>query len=75
MASLSALPLIIFYIQNQPVERKLKRLVQFAIPALFLFIVVAMRVGFYTLSVNTFIGNPIVAVFTDFNLTLNDLIK
>ena len=74
IAALAALPLIIFYIQNQAKEEYLSKKVLMASPAILLFIIVSIRVGFYSLSVNTILGNPLVALFTN-NIALNDLIK
>lgn len=75
VAALSTLPMLILYIQNLPREKYLSSKVAFASPALLLFIIVSIRVGFYTLSVNTFLANPIIVLVTDYNFSLNDLIK
>ena len=75
IASLSALPLIIFYVHYQYHDKYLKKIARFIIPALLLFIVVSIRNGFYFLTINTFIGNPIIAIFADYNFALNDFIK
>jgi hypothetical protein len=45
-------------------------------PALFLFIVVAVRIGLYSMSVTSIMGNPILAFFfTEQNISLNDLMR
>lgn len=75
VAALSALPLMIFYVQNLPGEKYLSNKVLLFSPAILLFIIVTIRAGFYSLSVNTFIGNPLVVLLTDYNISLNDLIK
>lgn len=75
VAALSALPLIILYVQNHAGEKYLSSKVMLASPALLLFIFVSIRVGFYSLSVNTFLANPIIVFITDYNFALNDLIK
>ena len=75
VAALSTLPMLILYIQNMPKEKYLSSKVALASPALLLFIIVSIRVGFYTLSVNTFLANPIIVLITDYNFALNDLIK
>ena len=75
VAALSALPLLILYVQNQPNEKYLSQKVLLASPALLFFIIVSIRIGFYTLSVNTFLGNPIIVLLIDYNIALNDLIK
>jgi hypothetical protein len=75
IAELSALPLIILYVQNIPKEKYLTNWVLLASPALLLFIIVSIRFGFLTISVNTLISNPLVVLFTDYNIALNELIK
>ncbi len=75
VAALSALPLIIFYIQQEPNEKYLSKKVKMASPALLLFIIISIRMGLYSLSVNTFLANPIIVLITDYNFALNDLIK
>ena len=75
VAALAALPMLILYIQNLPKEKYLSKKVIFASPALLLFIIVSIRIGFYSLSVNTFLANPIILFITDYNFALNDLIK
>lgn len=75
VAALSALPLFIFYIQQEPNEKYLSKKVKMASPALVIFIIISLRMGLYSLSVNTFLSNPVVALITDYNFSLNDLIK
>jgi hypothetical protein len=75
IASMSVLPLIIFYVHYKQKDKLLVKLNYLAIPAFVLFIIVSIRMGFYSLSVNTLVGNPIVAIFTDYNFALNDFIK
>ena len=75
VAMFSALPLIILYVQNFPGEKYLTHKVMIALPALLLFIIVSIRIGFLTISVNTIMGNPIVALFTDYNIALDEIIK
>ena len=75
VAMFSALPLIILYVQNFPGEKYLTHKVKIALPALLLFIIVSIRIGFLTISVNTLMGNPIVALFTDYEIALDEIIK
>ena len=75
VAMFSALPLVILYVQNFPGEKYLTHKVMIALPALLLFIIVSIRIGFLTISVNTIMGNPIVALFTDYNIALDEIIK
>ena len=75
VAMFSALPLIILYVQNFPKEKYLTHKVMIALPALLLFIIVSIRIGLFTISVNTLIGNPFVVLFTDYNIALDEIIK
>ena len=75
IAYLSALPLIIIYVHYLYEDKLLNRLLRVATPFLLLFTIVAAREGFYTLTLNTFVGNPIVAIFANDSFPLNDLIK
>ena len=75
IASLAALPVVIFYYHYQYEDKYFKKLVLLALPALALFMIVAMREGFYFLTINTIIGNPLVAMFADYDFVLNDWIK
>ncbi len=74
VAALSALPLIIFFLHNRKKEKMLSNLIVVAYPALLLFIIVSIRVGFYSITLKTLL-NPIIVLFMDNNVTLNDLIK
>jgi len=76
LAFLCALPLCIFYVQNIARERLLKRYIYVAAPALFLFVVVSTRIGLYSLSASSILGNPLIAFFTaGENYSLNDFLK
>jgi hypothetical protein len=75
IASLILLPLCILFVQNIPKDKILTPRLYWVTPLLILFVIVSIRVGFYSLSVNTILGNPLVALITNTNLALNDLIK
>lgn len=75
IAILSALPLVLFYVQNSPYEKFMIKSVRIAAPALLLFIVVSIRIGFLSISLNTILSNPFVALITDYNIALDELIK
>jgi hypothetical protein len=75
IAYLSALPLIIMYVHYLYEDKMLNRLVRIATPFLLLFVIVSAREGLYTLTLNTLIGNPLVAIFANEGFPLNDLIK
>ena len=75
IASLLTVSVIIFYLQNQDREKYISKLTTLVLPLLMLFSLVSLRNGLYTISVNTIIGNPFFAMLTDYNLSLNDIIK
>jgi len=75
VAALSAFPLIIFYLQSQPKETGITNLLRITMPALLLYIIVAARIGFYSFSLNTILGNPLIELFMDTQISLNDIIK
>jgi len=76
VANLSALALIILYVQNVPHEKTMTRFIKVAIPAILLFIIVSVRVGVYSFSPTILFGNPIIALFTmGENMSLNDFLR
>lgn len=75
ISSLITVSVVIFYIQNQFYEKYISKITVIAMPLLLLYIIVSLRNGLYTISVNTLIGNPFFALLTDYNLSLNDIIK
>lgn len=76
LANFFALPLIILYIQNIPSQNILKKYALIALPAIVLFLVVALRIGLYSLSATSILGNPIVAYFTfEEYMSLNDFLR
>ncbi|MES2849579.1 MAG: EpsG family protein [Bacteroidota bacterium] len=66
---------ILFYLQNQQHEKYVSKAILFAAPALLLYCLVSLRTGLYSISLTTVLGNPILAIFTNYNFSLNDLIK
>ena len=76
IANLMALALIILYIQNREQEIAMERFVWVATPALLLFVVVASRIGLYSMSATSILGNPIIAMFfIGEHISLNEVIK
>ncbi|MDN3658899.1 EpsG family protein [Ferruginibacter paludis] len=75
VASLSALPLLIFYVQNVANEKFIRNKILILSPALLFFIIISTRMGLYSISVNTLISNPVVALLLNYNIAVNDLIK
>lgn len=76
VATLPALALITMYVQNRQQERGMRQLIFLTTPALLLFVVVSVRIGLYSLSPTTILGNPIVALFLSGEyISLNDVMK
>jgi len=76
IANLLALALIILYVQNREHEVVLKRFIIAATPLLLLFIVVAIRIGLYSMSASAILGNPVIAMFWNGDyISLNDFVK
>jgi hypothetical protein len=73
-AFLSVSFLILFW-QYSHIDLGLLRLFYLGLFPLILFFVVSVRLGFYTISVNTFLGNPVTTFLTDNNISMNDIIK
>ena len=67
--------LVILRQNNVLAEKKMNLILLGTFPFVLLFFIVSSRVGFYSLSVNTFIGNPFTAFFSNYNISLNDLLK
>jgi hypothetical protein len=54
----------------------MERFVWVTTPALLLFIVVAFRVGLYSMSATAVLGNPVIAMFfMGEHISLNDVLK
>lgn len=76
VANMLALALVIPYIQNRDYSLVMTRFVYAATPALLLYILVAVRIGLYSVSATSILGNPIIAFFfIGENISLNDLLK
>lgn len=76
LAILFSMPLIIMYIQNIKQDQMMKRFTIVVSPLLALFAIVSARIGIYTISATSILGNPIVAIFLfDDNMSLNDFLR
>jgi hypothetical protein len=76
IANLLALAIITLYIQNRDQEIVMERFIWAATPALLLYIVVAFRMGLYSMSATAVLGNPVTAAFfMGEHISLNDVIK
>ena len=71
VANMASLALIILYIQNRTHEKLMRWYIWAAAPALFVYAIVAIRLGMDSISVTAVMGNPVIALFTagiDFSL-------
>lgn len=76
VANLFALALIIFYVHQRSRDLMMKRFVWLAAPLLLLFIIVAIRIGLYSMSATAILGNPLIAFFASAeNISLNDVMR
>jgi hypothetical protein len=76
IANLLSLVLIILFIQNREQSKTMERFVWAATPALLFYLVVAVRIGLYSMSATSIIGNPIIAIFfMGEHISLNDMMK
>lgn len=75
LSNLFALAFIILYVQNGPKETVITKLIPLAVPLLWLFIIVRMRMSLDTFGVSTVLGNPIVIMFFRGDTALINLIK
>ncbi len=75
LSNLFAVAFIFFYIQYAPMSRAIKRIIPFAIPALFLYSIVALRIGIEAMGILCILGNPLVRIFIDADITVLELLK
>lgn len=76
LANLCSVALIAIYLQNERDGKFLKRYIYAATPALLLYIIISVRIGLYSISATSVLGNPIVAIFTaGENISLNDVMR
>lgn len=76
VANLLTLSFLTLYLQNYVIKRDLYRISKIATPFLLFFIIISIRMSWYSLSVMTLIGNPFMAMITfGENISLNDILK
>lgn len=75
ISSMLAASVILLYFQNYSKEQYLYTLMLALSPFFLLFFLVSIRIGLYSIGLQTVIGNPVLGIITDYNLSLNDLIK
>jgi len=75
-ASLLAMALLMFYLQNRPPNRLMTYYTYASSPAIALYLVVSIRETLYFTGTTTILGNPVIAFLTAGNdLSLNDLMR
>jgi hypothetical protein len=75
IACMLAASVVLIYFQNYSRDQYLPTLMLILTPFFLLFFVVSIRIGFYSIGIQTIVGNPLLGVITDYNLSLNDIIK
>ena len=76
IANLCALTFIILFVQNNLYGLVLERFIWSVLPALTLYIIVAIRIGLYSMSATAILGNPIISMFfVGEHISINDFIK
>lgn len=72
---LFSMALIFLYMQHAPPSRLMSYVKLLALPALALYCIVNLRIGFDTIGIMTVIGNPLIAMFGNIDMPLIELIK
>jgi hypothetical protein len=76
VANLLTLSFLVIYFQEKVVVKSTYLLSKTAIPFLIFFIIISIRLSWYSFSMMTIIGNPITAILTfGDNSSINDIIK
>jgi len=76
IGDLGAMALITLYIQNREQDLVMERFVWAATPALLLYIAVTLRMGLYSMSATSILGNPFIALFlSGEHVSLNDVMR
>lgn len=75
LSNLFALAFIFFYIQYAPNTKTIKRLMAVAIPALLLYVTVALRIGIQDMGILCIVGNPILRIFINAEVTVLAVLK
>jgi len=64
VANFCAVSLIVLYIQNHTRDKMMRMYTWAVTPAILLFIIVGIRVGFLSTGATSILGNPLVALFS-----------
>ena len=75
LSNLFALAFIFFYIQYAPKTKTIKRLMSLAVPALLLYATVALRIGIQDMGILCIVGNPILRIFINAEVTVLAVLK
>jgi len=75
LSNLFALAFIFFFIQYASNTKTIKRLMVFAIPALLLYATVALRIGIQDMGILCIVGNPILRIFINADVTVLEVLK
>ncbi len=75
LANLFAIALIFFYLQYAPKIKSIRKLMFFAIPALSLYVIVALRIGIQAMGILCVVGNPLLRIFINADVTVLEVLK
>lgn len=76
VVQLLAVGFIVLYLQNALLSKKVKTWVILSIPSIILFIIVSVRIGFYSISLKAIASNPIISFFMlEESMSLNEALK
>ncbi len=75
LSNLFAVAFIFFYVQYAPRSKAIKRIIPFAVPALALFCIVSIRMAFDTMGFFSLLGNPIMTMFINVDITVLEVFK
>src|SRR5690554_150603 len=76
IGNLIALAFLVLHLQNNKIEKGVYNLARIVTPFILFFIIISLRIGLYSFSIMTLIGNPFTAIFSfSENISLNDVIK
>lgn len=75
LSNLFSVALIFFYLQYATHSKAIKRLLPFTIPALLFYAIVASRIGIQAMGILCIVGNPILRIFINVDVTVLSVLK
>jgi len=76
IANLLTIAFLAIYFQNNRVDKNYRRLIRLSTPFILFFIIISLRISWFSFSLMTILGNPFTAGFTfGENIRIDDIIK